>query len=224
MTTTPDIGTCLGEGWELFKQRPWLLMGATLIAGLINGLAANVPFATLLTYPVLLAGLYLMIMRLESDRFLALSNLFDGLPRILPLVAASLLTSLLIVLGLFLFVIPGLYLAVAYGFTTLHIIDRDMDFWPAMERSRKTITPVFWPYLGLILVLGVITIAAALPFGLGLPIAVPVCLAAQYRFYRRLNPVDPVSAGAGPGPAVSRPPGQPVDPSSDGGKPGDFHA
>jgi hypothetical protein len=81
-----------------------------------------------------------------------------------------------------------------------------------MERSRKTITPVFWPYLGLILVLGVITIAAALPFGLGLPIAVPVCLAAQYRFYRRLNPVDPVSAGAGPGPAVSGPPGQPVDP------------
>lgn len=209
MTTAPDIGTCLSEGWELFKQRPWLLIGATLIAGLINGLAANVPFANLLTYPVLVAGLYLMIMRLESGRPLALSNLFDALPRILPLVLASVVTSLLIVLGLVLFVIPGLYLAVAYGFTTLNIIDRDLDFWPAMESSRKTITSVFWPYLGLILVLGVITIAAALPFGLGLPIAVPVCLAAQYRFYRRLNPSDTVNA-----------PGA----SADGSGAGDFQA
>jgi len=190
MKRTPDISTCLGDGWELFTRRPWLLIGATIVAGLINGVAANVPFATLVTYPLLLAGLYLMIMRLVRGQPVAFANLFDALPRILPLVAASVLTSLLIALGLILFVIPGLYLAVAYGFTTLNIIERDMDFWPAMESSRKTITTVFWPYLGLILVLGVITIVAALPFGLGLPVAVPVCLAAQYRFYRALHPVD----------------------------------
>lgn len=241
MRTPPDIGTCLSEGWELFKQRPWLLIGATLIAGLINGLASNVPFANLLTYPVLLAGLYLMIMRLDGDRPLALSNLFDALPRVLPLVAASLLTSLLTVLGLVLFIIPGLYLAMAYGFTTLNIVDRNMDFWPAMENSRTTITSVFWPYAGLILLLGVITIIAALPFGLGLPIAVPVCLAAQYRFYRRLHLSDMDSAAtdtaaeppeetrsgslgepsASPNaPSTGKPPATP----SDGSGSGDFQA
>lgn len=244
MTPTPDIGTCLSAGWELFKQRPWLLIGATLIAGLINGLAAKVPFATLLTYPLLLAGLYLMIMRLDRGRPLALANLFDGLPRILPLVLASLLTSVLIALGLVLLVIPGLYLAVAYGFTTLNIIDRDMDFWPAMESSRKTITTVFWPYLGLILVLGLITIVAALPFGLGLPVAVPVCMAAQYRFYRSLHPSDPVggrghpaAGGTAEGPAPGSSPGTPSEtlsdappgdapdtPPNDGSRPGNFQA
>lgn len=196
MTETPDISTCLKDGWELFKQRPWLLIGATLIAGLINGLAARIPLANLLTYPLLLAGLYLMIMRLQRGQPLALGNLFDALPRALPLVVASLLSSLLIALGFILFVIPGLYLAVAYGFTTLNIIDRQLDFWPAMESSRRTITSMFWPYLGLILVLGVILIAAALPFGLGLPIAVPVCLAAQYRFYRGVYPMDGAAATA----------------------------
>jgi uncharacterized membrane protein len=189
-TNSPDILLCLREGWELFLRRPALLAGATLIAAIINLAASMIPFATLITYPLLLAGLYVMIIRLDAGESVALGNLADGLPRFVPLLVASVLISLLVTFGLMLLVLPGIYLAVAWGFTTLNIIDRGMDFWPAMEDSRRTITAHFFPYFGLVLIMLVIVTLGSLPLGLGLLVAVPVCLGAQYRFYRRLLPRD----------------------------------
>lgn len=186
MSKSPDIGTCLSEGWAIYKKEPWLLSGATALVALINALASWVPFANLITYPLLLAGLYLMVMRLDAGREVAIGTLFDGFSSFLPLVLSALATGLLTALGLVLFVLPGLYLALAYGFTTLNIVDRNMDVWPAMEDSRKTITHHIWAYAGLGLVLLLLIFIGSLLFGVGLLIALPVCVAAQYRFYRRV--------------------------------------
>lgn len=187
MTATPDIGTCLREGWALYTQRPALLSGATALVALINAVASWIPLANLLTYPVLLAGLYLLVMRVEAGEAVSLNVLFDGFSQILPLVLASLLSGLLIAIGLLILVVPGVYLAIAYGFTTLNIIDRGLDFWPAMEASRKEITQHFLGYVGLGLILLALIFAGALAFGVGLLVALPVCIAAHYRFYRRLH-------------------------------------
>lgn len=186
-TPSPEIGTCLNEGWEIYKQRPLLLSGATALAAAINIVASWIPFAAMITYPLLLAGLYLIVVRLDRGESATIGNLLDGLPYFVPLVVASLLMSVLITIGIVLLVLPGLYLAVAYGFTTLNIIDRRLDFWPAMEDSRRTITAHLLPYFGLVLVMLVLLVLGSLPLGLGLLVAVPVCLAAQYRFYRRLG-------------------------------------
>ncbi|MEM9317077.1 MAG: hypothetical protein AAGA95_20910, partial [Pseudomonadota bacterium] len=63
MASNPDIGSCLSRGWALYRERPLLLTGAALLAGIINAAASFIPFATLVTYPLLLAGLYHMVMR-----------------------------------------------------------------------------------------------------------------------------------------------------------------
>jgi uncharacterized membrane protein len=192
---TPDIGSCLRYAWALYQRDPWLLSAAAVVAGLINFAASWIPFANMLTSMPLLAGLYLMVMRIDEGRPTTIGNLFDGYQYFLPLVISSVLTSLLIGLGIFLLVLPGIYLALAYGFTALMIIDRKLDFWPAMEASRKLITANFWQYFLLAMVLMLAFVVSSIPFGLGLPIAVPVCLAAHYHFYRALVPT-PAAASA----------------------------
>ncbi len=187
MGPEPDIGSCLSRGWALYRDRPLLLSGATLLVALINAIASSIPFGTLITGPPLLGGLYCMVMRLERGEEAEIGNLFDALPRFVPLVVAAVLMSALITIGMVLLLLPGLYLAIAYGFTTLNIIDRNLDFWPAMEHSRKTITAHFWAYTGFVLVVLLIIFLASLPLGLALPIALPVCLAAQYFFYLDLD-------------------------------------
>lgn len=186
-TRTPDIGQCLSEGWALYKQEPLLLSGATLLMALIQALGSLVPFAGLLLYVPLVAGLYLMIIRIDRGEPVVIAHLFDGFKQFVPLVLSSLLTSVLITLGLFLFLLPGLYLIMAYGFTTLIIADEKRDFWPAMEASRKTVNRHFWTYSLLASILFFLCVLGSIPFGLGLLVAVPVCLAAQYRFYRALT-------------------------------------
>ncbi|MDP5052551.1 MAG: hypothetical protein NWP69_02065 [Congregibacter sp.] len=180
---TPDISDCLSQGWELYLKDPVLLSGATVLLALICGAASMVPFLGALVYPPMLAGLYSLIIRLDRGEAITINNLFDGFQRFVPLVIASVLISLLVAVGLILLVLPGLYLIIAYGFTTLLIIDQKQDFWPAMENSRKIINAHFWSYTLLALVLAVICMVASLPLGLGLIIAGPVCIAAQYRYY-----------------------------------------
>lgn len=181
---TPEIGDCLREGWALYLKEPVLLSGATILMAVICGVVSLIPFAGALIYPPLLAGLYSMVIRLDRGEAITVMHLFDGFQQFVPLVLASIVVSLLVTVGLFVLVLPGLYLVIVYGFTTLMIVDKKMDFWPAMESSRKLIHAHFVPYALLALVLIVICVLASIPFGLGLIVAGPVCLAAQYRFYQ----------------------------------------
>ena len=45
-----------------------------------------------------------------------------------------------IIFGLLIMVIPMTYLGISWAYSTILIVDRKMNFWPAMELSRKTIT------------------------------------------------------------------------------------
>lgn len=181
---TPEFSECLREGWALYLKEPVLLSGATILMAVICGVVGLIPFAGALIYPPLLGGLYSMIIRLDRGEAITVTHLFDGFQQFLPLVLASIVVSILVAVGLFVLVLPGLYLIIVYGFTTLMIVDKKMDFWPAMESSRKLIHAHFAQYALLALVLMVICVLASIPLGLGLIVAGPVCLAAQYRFYQ----------------------------------------
>jgi uncharacterized membrane protein len=181
-----DIGGAIAEGWSIYQRAPLLLSGVTLLQIALNALASTVPLLNTALYGPLLGGLYIIVMRLDRNQPVQFANYFDAFALILPLALASVVSSLLISLGILLLILPGLYLALAYGFTYLNIIDRRMDFWPAMEASRKLITAHFWQYLLLALLFLVICALGAIPLGLGLLVAIPVCVAAQYSVYRDL--------------------------------------
>jgi uncharacterized membrane protein len=189
---SPDIGDCFSEGWALYRKDPVLLSGATILMAVICGIVGLIPLLGTVVYPPLLAGLYSMIIRLDRGESITIQNLFDGFQQFLPLLIASLLISLFVAIGLFLLVLPGLYLLVIYGFTTLFIVDGKQDFWPAMESSRRILHAHFWGYALFALLLAVICIIASLPLGLGLIIAAPVCLAAQYRYYLAVTSTEPI--------------------------------
>jgi uncharacterized membrane protein len=184
--TPPSVSQCLSDGWELYKREPGLLSAVTLVAAILSGIAGTIPFAGLLVYGPLLGGMYLLIMRLDRSEGIEFARLFDGFNYFLPLLMVSLLTSILVTIGLILLVLPGIYLAIAYSFSTLNVVSRGLDFWPAMEASRKTITRHFLQYALLGLICFGIFVLSAIPFGLGLLISVPVCLGAQYSFYKRV--------------------------------------
>ncbi|WP_232319728.1 hypothetical protein [Prosthecochloris sp. HL-130-GSB] len=81
---------------------------------------------------------------------------------------------LLVTIGVFLLVLPGIYLAVAYMFTVPLIVDYRMEFWQAMETSRKIITRNWFSLFGFVLLLAVINLGGALVFGIGLLVTIPL--------------------------------------------------
>ena len=59
-----------------------------------------------------------------------------------------------------------------------------MDFWQAMETSRKLVRKEWLGIFGLILVLGIINLLGVLAFGAGVLFTLPITYCAMYVAFR----------------------------------------
>jgi uncharacterized membrane protein len=101
-------------------------------------------------------------------------DFFAGFQFFLPLLLLSLVAGLFIGIGTILLLVPGVYLAVAYMFASNLVVDRRLDFWPAMELSRRTINPRWFGYFAFMLLVALLNLAGALLLGLGLLVTIPL--------------------------------------------------
>ena len=182
-----SIGHCIGRAWKLVMQNFWLLVGASFIGGIICAGGFIPYFGFLIGLVVagpMIGGLYALYLKKIRGQPADLGDIFIGFgPKFGPLVAAYLLSLFLVMLGLILFVIPGIYLMIAWAFALPLIIDKGMDFWDAMELSRKMITKHWWKMFGLALVLMLLCLAGILVFLIGFVIAGAICQAAAAYAY-----------------------------------------
>lgn len=142
--------------------------------------------------PALGAGFYFVSFQIARNRPKNFSDFFNGFQKFLPIFLTYLVSSILIVLGLFLLIIPGIYLAVSYMFAQLLVIDKNMGFWSAMETSRKLISKRWFSFLGLGVLMSLLVFAGFLLLGVGALVAIPLStcvLAAAYEDIVGLNSV-----------------------------------
>ena len=119
-------------------------------------------------------GLGLMGIRRAAGRDTPVSTLWEPYNQAIPLIVMAVLMTILIVIGFFLLVLPGIYLSIAYSFAPYLIIEKKMGVWEALETSRKAITEYWWRYLGLMLVAMVLIIIGSIPMLIGLIWVIPI--------------------------------------------------
>lgn len=99
-----------------------------------------------------------------------------------PQPAALVLIGVVVLLCL----IPVIFLHVNWSFTLPLIIDRRMDFWPAMQLSWRRVRKHWWHVFALLLVLGVVNIAGFLVCCVGLLFTLPLTIGALMQAYEIL--------------------------------------
>ena len=119
-------------------------------------------------------GLGLMGIRRAAGRDTPVSTLWEPYNQAIPLIVMAVLMTILIVIGFFLLVLPGIYLSIAYSFAPYLIIEKKMGVWEALETSRKAITEYWWRYFGLMLVAMVLIIIGSIPILIGLIWVIPI--------------------------------------------------
>lgn len=113
-------------------------------------------------------GFGLLGIRAAMGRDISISTLFEPYGMAIPLIAMYILELLLTTLGFMLFLLPGIYLSVAYAFAPILMIEKGMGVWESLEASRKAVTAYWWRFLflnltiGLLAVLGALTIIGAI--------------------------------------------------------------
>ena len=127
-----------------------------------------------------MAGYFIIAHKIKNRENYSFNDFFNGFQNFGPLFLAYLTGSILIILGLFVLIIPGLYLAVGYLFFPMFIVFKNYDFWPSLEASRQLITKKWFHFLLLCLALLGINILGLLALGIGILISIPISYCILY--------------------------------------------
>lgn len=173
-----DIRETLLKATEYFKAEPLLFMIYTVLLLLLSYLNLKIqPLGSLINItlmPVLISGFFYAARQIDKGKKVTINDLFRGFSSWQNIFIASVFSGLLIILGLFVLIIPGIYLAVAYIFVIPFIVYADFEFWDAMEASRKLVTRNILNIVGLLASLILLNLFGVLLFGIGLFFTLPL--------------------------------------------------
>lgn len=208
------IGAVLSEAWEKtsgLKGSFWAAAGVFILVIITLSVVVGMGSAFLLDSSDMAAGtvlsmvLQLVIMAVmypfaagvimlgverSVDLPISYTSVFSYFSYTLPLLGVAVLSSLFISIGFLLLIIPGVYLSLAYIFAVPLIVNKNMGVWEAMETSRKAVTSHWFKLFFLFLLMAVIVLISALPFGLGLIWTYPMSVAALGIMFRDIFGVD----------------------------------
>ena len=196
------IQAMLSEAWEKtngLKGSFWgaallLMVSVFLIAVALGfalgtgGMATQLIVQLVITafmYPFM-AGILMMGVKRSVDQPISFNMMFSYFSVTGTVILAGLFSTILTWIGFLLLIIPGLYLAIAYGLIIPLIADKKLSAWQAMEASRKAITKRWFKIFGLYLVMGIILVISAIPLGLGLIWTYPMMVSLIGILYREI--------------------------------------
>lgn len=172
------LGDYLKRAWDLFKRYPGGFVGFFLVYILIQLVFHFIPWvggvASFAVGPALIMGNFIVSAKLLQNHSPQFSDFFLGFRFFIPLLLTAMIGGALTGIGLLLLIIPGIYLMVGYLFAASLVIDRRLDFWPALELSRRTVQPQWFSLFAFLLLLILLNLVGAALLGVGLLISAPL--------------------------------------------------
>ena len=175
-------GRWMSEAWELVQAD----LGSYVLIALLFFLLSGVP----LIQGALIAGFHIYTIKRVSGRNPDIGDLFKGFNFFIHTLVASLLIGLFTFLGTLTLIIPGLVIAAMYKFTYLFIVDKRMDFWPAMQASHNVVKNDYFGFTMFLILAFVVNVLGFLCLVVGLLVTVPVTFAAITIAYKELVGFD----------------------------------
>jgi uncharacterized membrane protein len=173
-------GRWISEGWALVTAD---LGNYVLLALIFLVLSSAVP--VILQGPMI-AGLHIFTMKKLMGRRAEFADLFTGFNYFVPTLVASIVIGLFVFVGTLACIIPGLVVAAMYKFTYLFIVDKRMDFWPAMQASHAVVKRDYAGFTLFLILMALVNVLGALCCIVGLLVSIPVTFAAITVAYKEI--------------------------------------
>ncbi len=175
-------GRWIGAGWDLVKAD----MGAYALAALVFCLLSSVPFIQ----GALITGFHIYTMKKMTGRRADFGDLFKGFNYFIPTLVATLLIGAFTFIGTIFCIIPGLVVAAALKFTYLFIVDKRMDFWPAMQASHAVVKQDYFGFTMFLILAFLVNVLGLLCCVVGLLVTFPLTIAAITVAYKEIVGFD----------------------------------
>ena len=183
MQVQATAGRWIGQGWDLVKAD----MGNYVLITLLFFVLSGVP----LIGGALIAGFHIFTMKKLMGRGADVGDFFKGFNFFVHTLVASILIGIFVFLGTLCLIIPGLIVAAMYKFTYLFIVDKGMEFWPAMKASHAVVRNDYFGFTMFLILAFLVNVLGFLCLFVGLLVTVPVTFAAITVAYREIVGFEP---------------------------------
>lgn len=162
----------------------WALLSLGVVCSFIINL-----FITLFT-GILTGSVFFFFLQMVRGEILRFNEVLSKVKASLKqLVLMSIVSSILTTLGLIFCIVPGVYLIISYAFIFPLLLDRNLEFWDAMELSRKMVAKHWFQIAFLVLAAAAVGVMGAVACGIGILFTAPVGIAAlMYAYEDIFNP------------------------------------
>ncbi len=203
-------GEWISEGWEIFKQ-DWLMH---VVVMLILGAASSATGGIL--YGPLLCGYYYMIFKKLQDptSSIELGDIGKGFEVFVNALVAWLLVGIFTSVGVIACFVGAIVVGALLVFVFPLVMDRRMDFWPAIQASFDKTKENWLGWSVFMLLIGLLYMAGSIACGVGVLVTGPIFFIATALAYRDnfgLAGAEASESGFGaPSPPPTTPPPPPT--------------
>lgn len=226
------IEEALRFGWETMKNNLVFFVLALLIAWVAEGIpsglqsifysysycsAALIIPGTVFAIISLVIGVFVYMaftrigLRFTGGETAEYSDLYLSYPLFWKFLGGYILYGLIVLGGLILLIVPGIYWGIKYHFFAYFIIDEGVGPTEALKKSGEITYGVKWELLLLALAFLGINLLGLLACFVGLFVSVPITIVATAYVYRRLLATEVARPAQAPAPVG--PPEQPQSPA-----------
>jgi uncharacterized membrane protein len=212
-------GAMLKMGWAKAKEYLWINIGIMIVAMLavylpmivLGGIgeAIDMPglfillgsLATIAISAVVGAGMIRVYLNIVDGKAPTVAMLFSEKGKAVNYILATILYSLVVMIGFFLFIIPGIIWSLKYMFVPMLVVDKNMKPMDALKESARLTDGMKWDLFAFYHVVGIVMMLGYMALGVGVLVTVPAGMIAYMGVYRIFAP-----AGASAAPAADATP------------------
>ncbi len=171
-----SLENLLQLGFNLFRKAPaefivFSMFGVLVFSNPVSGILLGGPVS---------ASYYHLAHQVRLGRRITLEDYFKGFDAFTELLKLNLLIGVVVLLGLAMLVVPGIYFAVSYVFAHFFVWFYQVEPTEAIRLSRQTVSGNFGQIFLLFLVLGGINLLGVLAFGVGILVTMPLSFCVAY--------------------------------------------
>ena len=173
-----NMGKWISSAWDLVTKDLGLFILLTLIYVVVMAVASYTVVGGIVLAGPLTVGIYIILLNKLKGEEVQVGQITKGFGFFVPALLSTIVVTVFVSIGFLLLIIPGIIVSAMYIFVPILIVEKNMDFWTAMETSRKLASQKLFEMSVFVLVLGLITVAGALVCGVGVLVAYPIVFAA----------------------------------------------
>jgi len=197
---TVDIGGSFSYGWGKFSQYAGALIVAVLVMWVLNLIVQAIGFAfdslvlrlvfgllAVLVSAVASFGLTNVSLKIVNGQPVEISDAFPTGPRVGAYAITAILIQIIVTIGLYLCIIPGVIAAVFLWFGHFVVLDEDVAPGDAISRAASLVQGNFGSVLGFIILALLINLVGAILCLVGLLVTIPMTTVAAAYVYKGLK-------------------------------------